>query len=120
MNTSLIDRHIVKFPDWRGKVMTNLRAIIHQADPDIVEEWKWDTPVFTHNGMVCAIGAFKDHVKINFFKGAKLKDPHKLINSGLDSKNHRAIDFTQHDKIKEPELKDLIREAVALNVPLSK
>jgi hypothetical protein len=72
-------------------------------------------PVFTHNGMVCAISAFKDHVKINFFKGSELKDPHKLINAGLESKRNRAIDFAEGDTIDEAKLKDLIKEAVALN-----
>jgi hypothetical protein len=117
-----IDKHIKEFSDplrneasWRGEYLTKLRGLIHEADPEIVEEWKWSTPIFTHKKMVCAISAFKEHVKINFFKGALLKDQHKIINAGFDSKQHRAIDFHQGDKIKEAELKDLIREAVALN-----
>jgi hypothetical protein len=102
--------------DWRGELLAKLRKLIHQADPDIVEEWKWDTAVFTHQGMLCATSAFKDHVKINFFKGAQLKDPQGLINNGLESKQHRSIDFNQNDDINETALIELIREAVALNV----
>lgn len=116
MNASAnIDKQIASLPDWRGELITRLRALIHEADPDIVEEWKWETGVWTHNGMVCAVGAFKDHVKINFFKGALLKDPNKIINAGLDSKKSRSIDFAVHDEIKEAALKELIRQAVSLN-----
>lgn len=110
-----INAYIAKHEDWRGELLSQLRQMINQADPDIQEEYKWDVPVFLHNGMVCAISAFKDHVKINFFKGAALKDPHKLINNGFDSKNHRAIDFSEGDKITTGELTDLIKEAVNLN-----
>lgn len=95
--------------------MSQLRKNIHEADPEMKEEWKWMTPVFVHNGMVCAIGAFKDHVKINFFNGAKLKDVHKLLNAGFESKQHRAVDFYEGDTILESKLKDLIREAAVLN-----
>lgn len=114
-SSNLIDKQIASYSDWRGEVLKKLRKTIHDADPEIVEEWKWDTAVFTHNGMVCAISGFKDHVKINFFKGAKLKNVHKLINAGLESKAHRAIDFSEGDKINDSALRDLIREAVALN-----
>ncbi len=110
-----IDKQIADFPDWRGKMLSDLRKLIHDADPDIKEEWKWGTAVFTHTKMVCAISAFKNHVKINFFQGAALKDPNKLFNAGLDAKAMRSIDFYEGDKIDEEELKDLIREAVALN-----
>jgi len=110
-----IDKQIASLPGWCGELMSKLRKIIHDADPEIKEEWKWSTGVFTHNGMVCALGAFKDHVKINFFKGALLKDPHKLINAGLESKQHRSIDFHEGDTIDKSKLKDLIREAVNLN-----
>lgn len=110
-----IDKQIADYSDWRGKVMAQLRSLIHEADPEISEEWKWDTAVYVHKGMVCAVSGFKDHVKINFFKGALLKDPHKLINNGLESKKHRAIDFSEGDPIKEKEVKELIQEAVALN-----
>jgi len=95
--------------------MSQLRRIIHEAAPAIVEEWKWDTPVFSQNGNVFALGNFQDHVKLNFFKGASLADPHHLFNAGLDAKATRAIDFSEGDKINEPALKELIREAVALN-----
>ncbi len=116
MNPSqLIDQQIASLKDWRGQMLARLRQIVHEADPEIIEEWKWDTPVFTHQGLVCALGSFKDHVKLNFFKGASLEDPQKIINSGLESKAHRAIDFSEGDKINEPALQDLIREAVALN-----
>lgn len=111
-----IDKQIESYPDWRGKVMAKLRQLIHQADPEIAEEWKWDTAVYVHGGMVCAVSGFKDHVKINFFKGVELKDKHTLINAGLDSKKHRAIDFNEQSKVPEKEIIDLIREAVALNL----
>jgi hypothetical protein len=116
MNASqLIDKQIAGFPDWRGKMLTQLRKLIHEVDRDIVEEWKWDTAVFTHNGLVCAISAFKDHVKINFFKGAQLSDTHKLLNGGLESKRNRSVDFFEKDTINESALKDLIGEAVGKN-----
>jgi hypothetical protein len=114
--TELIDKQIADLPDWRGKLMTKLRQIVHDADPEIIEEWKWSTAVFTHNGMVGALGAFADHIKINFFKGASLLDPHKLFNAGLEAKATRAIDFFEGDTVKEEALKDLIREAVAYNI----
>lgn len=110
-----IDNYISGFDDWRNENLTKLRKLIHEADTEITEEWKWDVPVFTCKGMVCAISAFKDHVKINFFKGAQLSDQHKLINNGFDSKQHRAIDFSEGDKINEKALKELVKEAVALN-----
>ncbi|CAN5165122.1 DUF1801 domain-containing protein [soil metagenome] len=110
-----IDQQITSISDWRGALLTNLRKLIHEADPEITEEWKWDVPVFTHKGMVCAISAFKDHVKINFFKGAQLSDPHKLINNGFTSKAHRSIDFSENDTLNESGLKELIKEAVSLN-----
>ena len=91
------------------------RKLIHEADPELTEEWKWNTAVWTRNGLICAAGAFKDHVKVNFFKEASLKDPKHLFNAGLEAKATRAIDFTEHDKITEPALKALIREAVAYN-----
>jgi hypothetical protein len=110
-----IDQQINSYDDWRGDLLKRLRKLIHETDPEIQEEWKWDVPVFTKNGMVCAISAFKDHVKINFFKGSQLKDPHKLINAGLESKKNKAIDFAEGDQLDETKLKDLIKEAVALN-----
>jgi hypothetical protein len=113
--SKLIDKQIAKFPDWRGRTMTQLRKIIHEADPNIKEEWKWGTGVWTSNGLVCAVSAFRDHVKINFFKGVKLKDPDKLINAVFESKQHRAIDFYEGDKIKVTALKKFIRSAVNQN-----
>lgn len=110
-----IDKQIASFPDWRGEMLTKLRKLIHDADPELVEEWKWGTAVFTKNGLVCAISAFKDHVKTNFFKGAQLPNPHKLFNAGLDAKTMRSIDFFEGDKIDEEKLKDLIRFSVILN-----
>jgi hypothetical protein len=113
--SKLIDKEIAELTDWRGKTLTKLRKIIHEADPEITEEWKWNTAVFNHDGLVVAIGAFKESVKMNFFQGTTLPDPHKLFNAGLDAKKTRAIDFHENNKIDEPALKDLIRSAVALN-----
>lgn len=84
--SELIDKQISDLPDWRGQLMARLRILIYQADPDLTEDWKWNTPVWSSNGTVCAIAAFKDHLKINFFKGASLPDPHALFNSGLEAK----------------------------------
>lgn len=112
----LIDKQIAGIKDWRGKKLSWLRAIIHEVDPEIAEEWKWDVPVFTHNGMVCAISAFKDHVKMNFFKGSSLKDANKLFNNGFESKAHRSIDFSEEERVDEDHLKELIKEAVSLNI----
>jgi len=116
MNASeQIDQRISELGDWRGKVMSQLRRIIHEAAPDIVEEWKWDTPVFSQNGNVVAVGSFQDHVKLNFFKGASLPDPNHLFNAGLEAKATRAVDISEGDQIDEAALKDLIRSAVGLN-----
>jgi len=116
MNASeRIDKRIAELDDWRGKLFAKVRTLIHEADPDIIEEWKWDTGVWSHNGLVCAVGAFKDHLKINFFKGASLEDPHGLFNAGLEAKATRAIDLYQRDTFSESALKDLIRAAVAYN-----
>jgi hypothetical protein len=113
--SKLITNMIAELDDWRGKLFARLRKLILEAAPDLTEEWKWNTAVWTSNGLVCAAGAFKDHVKLNFFKGASLKDPKRLFNAGLDAKATRAIDFFEHDKVNEPVLKALIREAVAYN-----
>jgi hypothetical protein len=113
--SKLIDQHIAKYTDWRGDLMARLRAIIKKADPRLQEEWKWDTPVFTSHGNVCAIGAFKESVKVNFFKGASLPDPDRLFNAGLDAKASRSIDFGKGDPIKEGPLQELVRAAVARN-----
>jgi len=110
-----ITQHIAELDDWRGKLTARVRKLILTVDPDITEEWKWGTPVWSHKGNVVAVGAFKDHLKINFFKGASLPDPHGLFNAGLDAKATRAIDLLEGDKINEAALKDLVRAAVALN-----
>jgi len=116
MNTiPLVDTYIASFDDWRGEKLKTLRRIVHDTDSEMTEEWKWDVPIFSHNGMVCAISAFKEHVKINFFKGAALNDPQNLFNSGLESKQMRSIDFKENDPIHEEGVRDLIRAAVALN-----
>jgi hypothetical protein len=109
-----IDAQIKELNDWRGERYSRIRQLIHDVDPDIKEEWKWGTAVFSHNGMVCAIGAFKEHLKINFFKGASLADPARLFNAGLEAKNTRAIDISMSDSLQEGLLKDLILEAVRL------
>jgi hypothetical protein len=110
-----IDNYIDNTGDWRADYLRKLRSLIHEADPAIVEAWKWDVPVFLHGSMVCAISAFKDHVKMNFFKGAALNDSLGLFNNGLDSKHQRAIDFREGEKLNEDGIKNLIREAVVLN-----
>ena len=110
-----IDQHIKSLGDWRGETMAMLRKIITSASSSLAEEWKWDTPVFTANGNVVALGAFKEGLKINFFKGASLPDPHHLFNGGLDAKTSRAIDLKKGDRINEPALKGLVRAAVAKN-----
>jgi hypothetical protein len=111
-----IDKAIKDTPDWRGKWLARLRTLIHEASPEITEDWKWDTPMYAHKGNVLATGIFKDHVKLNFFKGALLDDPKKLFNAGLEAKTSRGIDLSADSKIDEAALKDLIRAAVALNV----
>ena len=110
-----ITTYIAGLADWRGKLLARLRKLILEADPAMVEEWKWETPVWSHHGNVVAAAAFQDHVKLNFFKGASLKDPNKLFNAGLDARATRAIDFQESDKLNEPALKELVRAAVAQN-----
>lgn len=111
-----IDKYISGITDWRGKILEDLHKIILEADPEVVEEWKWGCPVWSHKGLVCSISAFKNNVKITFFKGASLKDSHKLFNAGLDAKTMRSIDFHEGDKIDKPKLKDLIKKAIDFNV----
>jgi hypothetical protein len=119
---AFIDERIKQLGDWRGKMLAKVRTIIHQADPEIVEEWKWvkatspGTPVFSHGGIVCTGEAYKNVVKMTFAKGAALKDPSGLFNSSLDGNVRRAIDIHEGDKIDEAALKELIRAAVALNL----
>jgi hypothetical protein len=120
--SAAIDAKIKELGDWRGKTLAKVRAIIHEADPEIVEEWKWakatspGTPVFSHGGMVCTGETYKNVVKLTFAKGAALKDPSGLFNSSLEGNVRRAIDIHEADKINEAALKDLIRAAVALNL----
>ena len=113
----LIDERIKELSDWRGKTFARVRDIIHQADPEIVEEWKWrGTPTFSHNGIVCTGETYKKVVKLTFAKGAALKDSLKLFNSSLDGNVRRAIDIHEGEKINEAALKELVRAAVALNL----
>ena len=120
--SKLIDTRIGELDDWRGKTLGKVRAIIKEADPDIVEEWKWvkptnpGTPVWSHNGGICTGESYKNVVKLTFFKGAALNDPSGLFNSSLDGKVRRAIDIKENDGINEGALKSLISEAVALNL----
>jgi len=111
----LIDKYVDGLNDWRGEMVRDLRKLIHEVDGSVQEDWKWNTPVFAHNGNVCALGVFKEHVKLNFFKGVSLADPDKLINSGFDSKSSRAIDFKKGDRWDVKKLRELIKEAIALN-----
>ena len=110
-----ITRRIAELGDWRGPMLAKLRALILEAGPGLVEDWKWGVPVWSAKGNVVAAGDFKDHVKLNFFKGASLADPAGLFNAGLDAKATRAIDFHEGDRLDEPGLKALIRAAIALN-----
>jgi hypothetical protein len=110
-----IDNYIKELTDWRGKLLARLRKLILAAAPELTEEWKWDTPVWSYKGNVVAGGAFKDHIKLNFFKGASLKDPKGLFNAGLDAKATRGIDFHESDELDELALKELVREAAAYN-----
>jgi hypothetical protein len=114
--SQLIDARIKELGDWRGKMLGRLRALVKDADPDVVEEWKWrGVPVWSHNGMICTGETYKDIVKMTFAKGAALNDPSSLFNSSLDGNTRRAIDFHEGDKIDEKALKALIRAAVVLN-----
>jgi hypothetical protein len=120
--SAILDGRINELGDWRGKTLAKVREIIHQADPEIVEEWKWvkatspGTPVFSHAGIVCTGETYKNVVKMTFAKGASLKDPEGLFNSSLEGSVRRAIDIHEGDKINESALKDLIRAAVAFNL----
>jgi hypothetical protein len=124
--SKLIDKRIKELGDWRGKTLSKARGIIKEADPDIVEEWKWVKPttpgtaVWSHNGGICTGETYTKVVKLTFFKGAALNDPSGLFNSSLDGKVRRAIDIKENDEIDERALKNLIREAVALNLQSKK
>ena len=113
--SALIDAKIAELGDWRGEMLTRLRALIHQAVPGVTEEWKWSTPVWSHHGIVCTGETYKKAVKMTFAKGASLPDPSRLFNSSLDGNVRRAIDFHEGDKPDEKALKALIRAAAALN-----
>jgi hypothetical protein len=115
--SALIDERIKELGDWRGKTLAKVRGIIREADPEIVEEWKWrGTPVWSHGGIVCTGETYKNIVKMTFAKGAALKDPSGLFNSSLDGNVRRAIDIHEDDKVNEAALRDLVRAAVALNL----
>ena len=113
--TKLIDARIKELDDWRGKTLARLRAVIKQADPDVVEEWKWNVPVWSHDGIICTGETYKSTVKLTFAKGASVKDPAKLFNSSLEGNTRRAIDFREGDDIDATALKALVRAAVAVN-----
>lgn len=119
--SAIIDEKIKQLGDWRGKMLAKIRTIIHEADSEIVEEWKWakatspGVPVWSHGGIICTGETYKDKVKLTFAKGASLKDPAGLFNSSLDGNVRRAIDIHEGDKMNETALKELIRAAVALN-----
>src|ERR671929_273606 len=115
--SQLIDARIEELGDWRGEMLSRLRALVKEADPQVVEEWKWrGVPVWSHDGLICTGETYKNVVKMTFAKGAALEDPSRLFNSSLDGNVRRAIDIHEGDKIDESALKDLVRAAVALNV----
>lgn len=114
--SELIDKRIVELGDWRGETLRRIRKLIKDADPDVVEEWKWmGTPVWSHDGIICTGESYKDKVKLTFAKGASLKDPANLFNASLDGNARRAIDIHEGDVVGESTFKALIREAIALN-----
>src|SRR3984893_6672095 len=115
----LIDARIQELGDWRGEMLSRLRALIKQADPKVVEEWKWGIPVWSHDGLICTGETYKNVVKTTFAKGASLDDPSGLFNSSLEGRVRRAIDFREGDQVNEKALKTLIRTAVALNTSAS-
>ena len=113
--SELIDARIQELGDWRGKMLSRLRTLIQAADPEVVEEWKWGGPVWSHDGLICTGETYKNVVKMTFAKGASLKDPSSLFNSSLDGNTRRAIDFHEGERINEEALKILVRAAVTLN-----
>jgi hypothetical protein len=119
--SQLIDARIKELGDWRGEMLSRLRALVKEADPDVVEEWKWrGVPVWSHDGLICTGETYKSVVKMTFAKGAALKDPARLFNSSLEGNTRRAIDFHENDAIDAEALKVLIRAAVALNMSKAK
>ena len=113
--SDLIDARIAALADWRGKTLARVRALIRQADPGVVEEWKWSVPVWSHDGLICTGETYKSVVKLTFARGASLDDPAGLFNASLDGKVRRAIDLREGDRIDEPAFKKLIRAAASLN-----
>ena len=114
--SELISKKIAELGDWRGATLGRMRKLIREADPDVVEEWKWmDTPVWSHDGIICTGESYKSVVKLTFAKGASLKDPARLFNSGLDGNVRRAIDIHEGEEVDGPAFKTLVRQAVALN-----
>ena len=113
--SKLIDARIKELGDWRGATLKRLRALIKDADPEVVEEWKWDVPVWSHDGIICTGESYKSAVKLTFAKGASVKDPAKLFNSSLEGNTRRAIDFREGADIDEKAFKTLIRAAIAVN-----
>lgn len=113
--SELIDARIKELDDWKGKTLSRLRALIKQADPKVVEEWKWNVPVWSHDGIICTGETYKTHVKLTFAKGAAVKDPSRLFNSSLEGKVRRAIDFREGEEVAADAFKKLIRAAVDVN-----
>ena len=113
--STMIDERIKELGDWRGKTLSRIRTLIKQADPKVVEEWKWGGPVWSHDGLICTGETYKSTVKMTFHRGAALEDPSGIFNSSLEGNTRRAIDFREGEKIDEDALKDLIRAAVVLN-----
>ncbi len=119
--SELIDARIEELGDWRGKMLSRLRTLVKEVDPEVVEEWKWrGVPVWEHDGIICTGETYKNIVKMTFAKGAALKDPSGLFNSSLDGNTRRAIDFHEDEKIDEKALKSLVRAAVTLNTAKTK
>jgi hypothetical protein len=113
--SELISKRIAELGDWRGETLTRMRKLIKEADADVVEEWKWDNPVWSHDGIICTGESYKNVVKLTFAKGASLKDPARLFNSSLDGNVRRAIDIHEGEEVDESAFKALVRQAVALN-----
>jgi hypothetical protein len=113
--SQLVDARIKELGDWRGKMLSRLRTLVKEADSEVVEEWKWNVPVWSHDGLICTGETYKNVVKMTFAKGAALRDPSGLFNSSLEGNTRRAIDFHEGEKIDEEALKSLVRAAVALN-----
>jgi hypothetical protein len=114
--SDLISKRIAELGDWRGKTLSRMRKLIHEEDPDVVEEWKWmGTPIWSHDGIICTGESYKDKVKLTFAKGAMLKDPKRLFNSSLDGNVRRAIDVLEGEEVDASAFKALVRQAIALN-----